>query len=81
MDKVKSTKSAEYLLEFAQLLEKEVLDLRAVACEKAAKARSIRKLIPEEQLQEVEEQKEADEAWSMGNGLIDIIKDKKVVIK
>lgn len=73
MSKTQTTKAAEMLLEYAELLEKEVLELRAKACDKAAKARSIRKLIPAEQIQEVVDQQEADEAWSL-EGLPNLMK-------
>lgn len=74
----KTTKAAELLLEYKQHLETQVLELRARACELAAKAREIGKLIPAEQVQEVEEQKEANEAWSFSNmpQLTDVLKVK-----
>jgi hypothetical protein len=75
-----STQSAEFLIEFAELLEKEVLDLRALACEKAAKARAVRELIPLEQVQAVQEQKDANQAWSLnghGKNIMDLISNGK----
>lgn len=65
MTKINTTKSAELLLEYQRLLDAQVLELRAKACELAAKSREIAKLIPVEQIQEVAEQAEADVAWSM----------------
>lgn len=69
----KTTKAAELLLEYKAYCETKVATLRKEACEWAQKARDIAKLIPEEQIKEVEEQKAADDAWS-GDGLMDLIK-------
>ncbi len=73
MTNTKTTKAAEMLLEYRKHLDEQVLKLRAQACELAAKSRVISKLISAEQVQEVEEQKEADEAWSL-EGVVDLIK-------
>lgn len=75
----KTTRAAELLLEYKNYCESRVIELRKEACDWAQKARDIAKLIPAEQIQEVEEQKEADEHWSLSNnGLIDLL-NKKVV--
>ena len=75
--KVNTTRGAELLLEYKQKLEAEVLDLRAKACVLAAKVREIEKLIPNEQVQEIADQHEADAAWSMNNGLLDVLIEGK----
>ena len=69
----KTTKAAELLLEYKKYLDERILKLRQEACELAAKSRAIAKLIPEEQVEEVEEQQEADEAWNM-DGIADLMK-------
>lgn len=65
---VSTTRSAALLLEYKQMCDDKVIELRKEACEWAAKAREIEKLIPEEMIQEVAEQKQADDHWSMHNG-------------
>lgn len=73
MTDVNTTKQGALLLEYKKLLDDKILALRAEARELAAKSREISKLIPAEQIQEVAEQAEADEAWSL-EGVIDLMK-------
>jgi len=67
---INSTKGAQYLIEYRTILKDKVLSLRAEACNISAKVRELDKLITEETIQEVEEQKVADQSWSMNNGAL-----------
>lgn len=68
-----STKSIELLLEYQQVLEKEILELRAQACEKAAKVRLIKKSISDEQKQLVDDQQQADKSWSLNQNGVNLM--------
>lgn len=84
--KVNTTRGAELLKEYQRLLDQKILDLRAEACRLAALSREIDTLIPDEQLQAIAEQKEADKAWSMQsdqnlqfgvNNVLELLSDAK----
>lgn len=64
MPKPLTVDSVEMLLEYQKILEREVLELRALACEKAEKVRKIKRTITTEQMAEVEEKKTMEDAWS-----------------
>ena len=76
-----NTRGVEYLIEYRKVLKDRVLALRAEACELAAKVREMDSIITEEKVQEVEEQKVADKAWSLngsdGNNIMDLIANGK----
>ena len=65
-----TTLGAQYLLEYADQLEKEVEASREANKVKTAKIRKIRALVPMEQVQEIEDQKVADVGFSFNNGAL-----------
>jgi hypothetical protein len=67
--------ATETLLTYQAKLKQEILDLRAQACSKAAIVRKIDEIVTDQDVAELQSQKEVEKAYSL-KGISDIVFNK-----